>query len=120
MRDATRGGLAAILNEIAGDSGVGIELREDAIPVSAPVRTGCELMGYDPLHLANEGKFVAIVAPDDADGALRFMRKHPLGSGAARIGTVVEGPIGCVSVETAFGGRRVVDVPYGDQLPRIC
>ena len=120
MRDATRGGLAAILNEIAGDSGVAMRLEEEAIPISEPVRKGCELMGYDPLNLANEGKFVLIVDPGDADRALQFMRAHPLGAGAARIGTVSEGPIGCVSVETAFGGRRVVDVPYGDLLPRIC
>jgi hydrogenase expression/formation protein HypE len=120
MRDATRGGLAAILNEIAADSGVGISLEEETIPISEPVRKGCELMGYDPLNIANEGKFVAIVAPDDADRALAFMKAHPLGAGAARIGTVVDGPIGCVSVETPFGGRRVVDVPYGDLLPRIC
>jgi len=120
MRDATRGGLAAVLNEIASDSGVRIRLDERSIPVSEAVRTGCELMGYDPLHIANEGKFVAVVSADDAGRALAFMRAHPLGAGAARIGTVEAGPRGSVVLDTAFGGERVVDVPYGDLLPRIC
>ena len=120
MRDATRGGLAAILNEIASDSGACIRIEEAAVPVSEAVRTGCELMGYDPLHIANEGKFVAVVAADDAERALAFMKAHPLGAGAARIGTVAAGPPGCVILETSLGGERVVDVPYGDLLPRIC
>jgi hydrogenase expression/formation protein HypE len=120
MRDATRGGLAAILNEIAADSKVCIRLDEEAIPVCGAVRTACELMGYDPLHIANEGKFVAVVAPEDADEALSFMQAHPLGRGAARIGHVVASPPGVVILKTAFGGERVVDIPYGDLLPRIC
>jgi hydrogenase expression/formation protein HypE len=120
MRDATRGGLAAILNEIASDSQVCIRLAEASVPVPEAVRVGCELMGYDPLHVANEGKFVAVVSADDAERALRFMRAHPLGIEAARIGTVTAGPAGCVILETVFGGERVVDVPYGDLLPRIC
>ncbi len=120
MRDATRGGLAAVLNEIAGDSAVCIRLAEEAIPVSAAVRRGCELMGYDPLHIANEGKFVAVVPPGDADQALDIMRAHPLGRGAARIGEIFATPPGTVILRTVFGGERVVDVPYGDMLPRIC
>jgi len=120
MRDATRGGLAAILNEIAADSGVCISLDEEAIPVCEAVRTACELMGYDPLHIANEGKFVAVVAREDAEQALAIMKAHPLGRGAARIGEVVPKPPGVVILKTTFGGERVVDIPYGDLLPRIC
>jgi hydrogenase expression/formation protein HypE len=120
MRDATRGGLASILNEIAADSNVCIRLVEESIPVSEAVRKGCELMGYDPLHIANEGKFVAVVAKDDADEALAVMRAHPLGAGAARIGDVTPNPPGMVILKTALGGERVVDIPYGDLLPRIC
>jgi hydrogenase expression/formation protein HypE len=120
MRDATRGGLAAILNEIAADSKVCIRLEEEAIPVSEPVQRACELMGYDPLHIANEGKFVAVVGGEEADTALRFMRAHPLGAHAARIGEIVSSPPGLVVLKTTFGGERVVDIPYGDLLPRIC
>jgi hydrogenase expression/formation protein HypE len=120
MRDATRGGLAAILNEIALDSGVCIRLEEEAIPVSEAVRRGCELMGYDPLHIANEGKFVAVVAAEDAERAISIMKAHPLGVQAARIGEIVPSPPGLVVLKTVFGGERVVDVPYGDLLPRIC
>jgi hydrogenase expression/formation protein HypE len=120
MRDATRGGLASILNEIAADSGVCLHLDEGAIPVSEAVRRACELMGYDPLHIANEGKFVAVVGGEEADEALAFMRSHPLGAAAARIGEVTERPEGMVVLRTLFGGERVVDVPYGDILPRIC
>jgi hydrogenase expression/formation protein HypE len=120
MRDATRGGLAAVLNEIAADSAACIQLIEEAIPVSAAVKRGCELMGYDPLHIANEGKFVAIVPAADADRALEIMRAHPLGRGAARIGEVTANPAGKVILKTVFGGERVVDIPYGDMLPRIC
>jgi hydrogenase expression/formation protein HypE len=120
MRDATRGGLAAILNEIAADSKVCIRLDEKAIPVSQAVSKGCELMGYDPLHIANEGKFVAVVAKEDADRALAIMRSHPLGAAAERIGEVIAEPAGTVILRTVFGGERVIDVPYGDVLPRIC
>jgi hydrogenase expression/formation protein HypE len=120
MRDATRGGLAAILNEIAADSKVCIRLEEDAIPVSEPVRRGCELMGYDPLHIANEGKFVVVVGREEAETALRFMRTHPFGVHAAQIGEIVSSPPGLVILKTVFGGERVVDIPYGDLLPRIC
>jgi hydrogenase expression/formation protein HypE len=120
MRDATRGGLAAVLNEIATDSGVCINLEEAAIPVSAPVRAGCELMGYDPLHIANEGKFVAIVSRERANDVLEAMRGHELGREASVIGEVLPEPAGHVILKTALGGERVVDVPYGDLLPRIC
>lgn len=120
MRDATRGGLAAVLNEIAEDSGVCIRIREEAIPISEAVRTGCDLMGYDPLHIANEGKLVAVVVGEDAAAALETMKESPLGREASIIGEVVAGPAGHVILETELGGERVVDVPYGDLLPRIC
>lgn len=120
MRDATRGGVAAVLNEIARDSGVCIRIDEAAVPVSEAVRNGCELMGYDPLHIANEGKFIAIVASEEAEEALAFMRAHPLGSGAALIGRVEAEPPDHVIMRTVLGGERVVDLPYGDLLPRIC
>jgi len=120
MRDATRGGLASILNEIAADSRVCIRLDEAQIPVSEQVSRACELMGYDPLHIANEGKFVAVVAEEDAERALGVMRAHPLGRGATRIGTVLPEPAGLVVLKTVFGGERVIDIPYGDLLPRIC
>ncbi len=120
MRDATRGGAAAVLNEIASDSGVCVRLREEDIPVSEAVRKGCELMGYDPLHIANEGKFIAVVAPEEAESILSFMRKHSLGRGAAVIGHIEAEPEGIVILETPLGGERVVDLPYGDILPRIC
>jgi hydrogenase expression/formation protein HypE len=120
MRDATRGGVAAVLNEIARDSGVCIHIEEKAVPVSESVRRGCELMGYDPLHVANEGKFIAVVARESGDATLDFMRKHPLGRGAAMIGEVLPGPAAHVIMVTSLGGERVVDLPYGDLLPRIC
>lgn len=120
MRDATRGGLAAVLNEIAADSGVCIRVKEEAIPVIEAVRKGCELMGYDPLHIANEGKFVAVVGAGAAGAVLETMKAHPLGRNAARIGDVIAGPAGHVVLETMLGGERVVDLPYGDLLPRIC
>lgn len=120
MRDATRGGLAAVLNEIAADSKVSIRVDEGAIPVAEAVRRGCDLMGYDPLHVANEGKCVVVVGAEEADRALAIMRAHPLGRAAARIGEIAARPAGMVVLKTAFGGERVVDVPYGDLLPRIC
>ena len=120
MRDATRGGVAAVLNEIARDSGVCIHIDEESIPVSDAVRNGCELMGYDPLHIANEGKFIAIVAPESAEAVLSFMRANPLGRRAALIGRVAADPPSHVIMKTVLGGERVVDLPYGDLLPRIC
>ena len=120
MRDATRGGVSAVLNEIASDSNVGLLIREDDIPISEAVIAGCELMGYEPLSIANEGKFVAVVAEEDAEAVLDFMRGHPLGKDSAIIGKVVDEYPGRVVMETMYGGKRVIDVPYGDQLPRIC
>src|SRR5579863_6027567 len=120
MRDPTRGGLASALNEIAAQSCVGMALREDAIPIHAPVRAVCEVLGLDPLYVANEGKMVAIVPPETAVAVVAAMRRHPLGAEAAVIGTVTESHPGLVTLRTAFGTTRVVDMLAGDQLPRIC
>ena len=120
MRDPTRGGLATTLNEIAHQSGVGMVLEEDAIPVRGEVAAACELLGLDPLYVANEGKLVAICAPEDAETLLNVMRGHPLGSDAAIIGTVREDDHRFVQLETTFGGKRIVDWLAGEQLPRIC
>jgi hydrogenase expression/formation protein HypE len=120
LRDPTRGGLAATLNEIAGQSGVGMMLIEKSIPVKPVVAAACELLGLDPLNVANEGKLIAICASADAPALLAVMRSHPLGVDAARIGEVVADDHHFVQLTTAFGGRRIVDWLAGDQLPRIC
>ena len=120
MRDATRGGVASALNELARTSGVGMHVREDAVPVQPTVAAACELLGIDPMHVANEGKLVAFVAPDAADEALAALRAVPGCGLAAEIGEVRGEPPGMVLVETAFGGRRVMDQLVGDPLPRIC
>nr|WP_238428691.1 hydrogenase expression/formation protein HypE [Frankia nepalensis] len=120
LRDPTRGGLAASLNEIARAAGVGVDLVERSIPVPAAVADACGILGLDPLYVANEGKLVAFVAPGDADRVLAAMRRHPNGRGAALIGTVVAEHPGLVVARTAFGATRVVDLPLGEQLPRIC
>ena len=120
LRDPTRGGLAATLNEIAGQSGVGMMLRESAIPVKPVVAAACELLGLDPLNVANEGKLVAICASADAPKLLAAMRAHPLGRDAALIGEVMADAHHFVQLSTAFGGRRIVDWLASDQLPRIC
>ena len=120
MRDATRGGIGAALNEIAQQSGVGIEIDEATIPVRAPVEAACELLGLDPLYVANEGRLLAICPPELATDALRALRAHPLGADAARIGRVIEDPHRFVQMRTRLGGRRIVDWLHGDQLPRIC
>jgi hydrogenase expression/formation protein HypE len=120
LRDATRGGLASTLNEIAGQSGVGIELDEQAIPVRPEVAAACEFLGLDPLHVANEGKLVAVCPAADAGAALAALRAHPLGVAAARIGTVVADERRFVQMRTRLGGRRIVDWLTGEQLPRIC
>ncbi|MDG4595711.1 MAG: hydrogenase expression/formation protein HypE [Candidatus Contendobacter sp.] len=120
LRDPTRGGLATTLNEIAVQSGVGIVLREAAIPIKPGVAAACELLGLDPLYVANEGKLVAICPPEDAERALAAMRPHPLAAAAAVIGTVREDPHHFVTMETTFGGNRLVDWLSGEQLPRIC
>lgn len=120
LRDPTRGGLAATLNEIAGQSGVGMMLQERAIPVQPVVAAACELLGLDPLNVANEGKLIAICAEADAPRLLAVMRAHPLGADAAVIGAVIADDHHFVQLTTAFGGRRIVDWLAGDQLPRIC
>ncbi len=120
LRDPTRGGLATTLNEIARQSGVGMLIREKNIPVRGEVSAACELLGLDPLYVANEGKLVAICGADDADAVLAAMKDHPLGKNAAIIGEVREDAHGFVQMETAFGGRRVVDWLTGEPLPRIC
>jgi hydrogenase expression/formation protein HypE len=120
LRDPTRGGLATTLNEVARQSGVGMLLQEAAIPVKPEVDAACELLGLDPLYVANEGKLIAVVAPEAADAVLAAMRAHPLGADAARIGEVTTDPHHFVQMATSFGGRRVVDWLSGEQLPRIC
>jgi hydrogenase expression/formation protein HypE len=120
LRDPTRGGLATTLNEIARQSQVGVDLDEAAIPVLPQVEAACELLGLDPLYIANEGKLVAIVAPEQADAVLAAMRGHALGAAAAVIGQVTEDPHHFVQMRTRFGGRRVVDWLSGEPLPRIC
>lgn len=120
LRDATRGGLATVLNEIADASRLAIEIEEAATPLRDEVRGFCEILGLDPLYLANEGKLVAAVPPDQADAALAALRRHPLGRGAAIIGHAAAGEPGRVTMRTLFGGRRIVDMLVGEQLPRIC
>lgn len=120
MRDPTRGGLATVLNEIAAASRVGIEISERATPIREEVKGFCEILGLDPLYLANEGKVVCILPENEADAALRAMRGHDLGRGAAVIGRVVGERPGRVVMQTTFGGRRIVDMLVGEQLPRIC
>ena len=120
LRDPTRGGLSSTLNEFAEASGVSIEIEEKKIPVREEVRGACELLGLDPLYVANEGKLVAIVAPESADDVLAAMQRNPLGVDAAIIGTVQKGRPGLVTMRTAFGSSRIVDLLPGDQLPRIC
>ena len=120
LRDPTRGGLASAVNEIAAASGIGIELDEDAIPVPGPVRAACEMLGLDPLHVANEGKCVAIVPGERAEAVLAAMRGLPEGEEAAIIGRVVADHPGMVTVRTIVGSERIVDMLVGEQLPRIC
>jgi hydrogenase expression/formation protein HypE len=120
LRDPTRGGVATAVNEIARRSGVGMVLEEAAIPIREPVRGIAELLGLDPLYVANEGKLLAVVAPEDAGRVLERMRARPEGREAQLIGRVVEDPARLVVLETRVGGRRVVDMLPGEQLPRIC
>jgi hydrogenase expression/formation protein HypE len=120
LRDPTRGGVASALNEIAGAANVGVLLQEQGLPVPGPVTAACEMLGLDPLYVANEGIMVAIVDPTAADAALAAMRSHPLGAEATNIGTVVADHPGIVAMRTGIGGTRVVDMLPGDQLPRIC
>jgi hydrogenase expression/formation protein HypE len=120
LRDPTRGGLATVLNELALAADVAIVLDEAALPIRLEVVGACELLGIDPLYVANEGKLVAVVAPEAAEGALEALRSHPLGTNAAIVGEVRADPQGLVLLDTAFGGSRVVDMLVGDPLPRIC
>ncbi len=120
MRDPTRGGLATTLKEIAVDSGFCVFIEEESIPVPPGVRGACELLGLDPLYVANEGILIAIVSPDIAESLVKTMRKHPLGKESRIIGEVKESPSGMVLLRTSIGGTRIVDMLSGDQLPRIC
>jgi len=120
MRDPTRGGVATSLNELARDCGLGIVLMEEMIPVRDAVRGACELLGLDPLHIANEGQFLAVIAPEYADAALSALNSAPGGPDTQIIGEVREQPSGAVLVTTRYGGSRIVDMLVGDPLPRIC
>ncbi|MGB2632370.1 MAG: hydrogenase expression/formation protein HypE [Candidatus Acidiferrum sp.] len=120
MRDPTRGGVATSLNELARDCGRGVVLFEEKIPVRDSVRGACELLGLDPLHIANEGQFLAIVSAEHADSALGALRTTPGGEDAVVIGEIRDEPAGMVSVTTLYGGNRLVDMLVGDPLPRIC
>jgi len=120
LRDPTRGGVSSALNEIAASANVGIVLEETKIPIWDEVRGACEILGLDPLYVANEGKCLAIVAPEAAEAVLEAMRSHPLGREAAIIGQVVEERPGSVILRSRVGGKRVVDMLSGEQLPRIC
>ena len=120
MRDPTRGGLATALNELADAAGLAVVLDEDALPVRPAVNAACEILGIDPLYVANEGKLIAVVAPEAADDALAALRANPLGRDAALVGEVRAEPEGMVLLDTALGGSRIVDMLVGDPLPRIC
>jgi hydrogenase expression/formation protein HypE len=120
LRDATRGGVATVLNEIAAASDVSIEIDENRLPVREEVRGFCEILGLDPLYLANEGKIVAVIPPDEADCALATLRAHQFGQRASIVGRIEAGEPGRVVMRTVFGGRRIVDMLVGEQLPRIC
>ena len=120
LRDPTRGGVGTALNEIAGQSAVGVRILENKIPVKDDVAAVCELLGFDPLYIANEGKLLAFVAPSDAEAVLAAMRADPLGKDACEIGEVVSGAAGQVVMETRIGGTRIVNMLTGEQLPRIC
>ncbi len=120
MRDPTRGGLSSALNELASASDVGVKLNESALPFRREVRAACEMLGLDPLYVANEGKLIAVVPPNDADLLLATMRGHPLGKNAAIIGEIVAEHSGMVVLKSLVGGERVVTMLAGEQLPRIC
>ncbi|WP_341525247.1 hydrogenase expression/formation protein HypE [Nostoc sp. UHCC 0302] len=120
MRDATRGGLATVLNEFALSSNIGIRLDEQSIPVREEVKGVCEILGLDPLYLANEGKLVVVVGRENAKNVLSAMQSHPAGKDACIVGEVIPSPPGIVLLKTAFGAERIVDMLVGEQLPRIC
>jgi hydrogenase expression/formation protein HypE len=120
MRDPTRGGLATTLKEVAVESKRCIRIKEGSVPVAPQVKGACDLLGLDPLYVANEGALIAVVSPEAADPVLGAMRSHPYGSGARIIGEVAEKPEGLVLLETAIGGTRIIEMLQGEQLPRIC
>jgi hydrogenase expression/formation protein HypE len=120
MRDPTRGGVASALNELAVDTGLGVVLFEEQIPLRNEVRGACELLGLEPLHIASEGQFLAVLAPERADEALAAVRRVPGGEQAAIIGEIRVQPSRTVVATAAYGGSRVVDMLVGDPLPRIC
>jgi hydrogenase expression/formation protein HypE len=120
LRDPTRGGAGTVCNELAADADVAVVLQEAALPLRRPVVGACDLLGIDPLYVANEGKLVAVVPADEAAAALEAMRAHPLGAEAAVIGRIAAEPQRIVLLETSFGGTRIVDMLVGDPLPRIC
>lgn len=120
LKDPTRGGVASTLNDIASRTQLGISIDEDTVPVRLPVRGACEILGLEPLHIANEGKLVAIVPASQAQAALEALRQHPYGTDAAIIGEVIPKPPGMVLLRTGIGGSRVLDMLVGDPLPRIC
>jgi len=120
MRDPTRGGLATALNELARDCGHGVAISEEAVPMRDAVRGACELLGLEPLHIANEGQFLAVVSPDAAEKALAALRQTPGGEEARIIGEILEQPAGTVLATTRYGSSRIVDMLVGDPLPRIC
>ncbi len=120
IRDATRGGVASVLNEIASKYKVGIEIKENLVPVSSDVKGVCELLGFDPLYIANEGKIIIVVKKEDEDRALEIMKRHPLGINAAIIGNITGENRGKVVLETIIKGKRIIDLLISDQFPRIC
>lgn len=120
LRDPTRGGVGTVCNELAQASGLGVVLDEAHLPIRPMVTGACEMLGIDPLYVANEGKFLAVVAPAEAEAALAALRSHPLGADAAEVGEIAEEPSATVVVRTGFGGTRIVDMLVGDPLPRIC
>ncbi len=120
LRDATRGGVGTVCNELAQSCRLGVVLDEDRLPVHPVVNGACELLGIDPLYVANEGKFVAVVAPEEAGAGLAALRSHPLGAEAAQVGEIITEPAETVVLRTGFGGTRIVDMLVGDPLPRIC
>jgi hydrogenase expression/formation protein HypE len=120
FRDPTRGGVGTVANELARDANLAVILDEEALPIEGTVMGACDLLGIDPLYVANEGKFLAVVAPEEADAALTALRAVPVGARAARIGEIRADPEGVVVLRTSFGGTRIVDMLVGDPLPRIC
>uniref|UniRef100_UPI00356B2A05 hydrogenase expression/formation protein HypE n=1 Tax=Mycobacterium marinum TaxID=1781 RepID=UPI00356B2A05 len=120
LRDATRGGVGTVCNELAQACGFGVLLDEQRLPVAPMVNGACELLGIDPLYVANEGKFIAVVAPEEAEAGLAALQSHPLGADAAEVGEIIAEPAETVILRTGFGGTRIVDMLVGDPLPRIC